>query len=269
MFNIDKASIYYEVAGTGQPLLFIHAGVADSRQWNNEFETFAPHYRVIRYDLRGFGKSKPAAGEYSHLQDLTALIEHLGIARPIIIIGCSMGGGLALDFTLANPGKVSALIMVDSAPAGLQLDVRTPEKFKDIQNANKKGDLDLVAELETQIWFDGDRKPTAVDQDMRKLAYEMNRLALSHDATGIGKQIPNTKELAVNNIGKLDVPLLAILGIHDIPYMHAAIDYMDMKIPGIKTKIIDNAAHLPNMDQPIEFRDTIMGFLSELSTRNL
>jgi 3-oxoadipate enol-lactonase len=97
---INNALIYYEVGGVGEPFVMIHAGVADSRQWNNEFAHFADHYQVIRYDMRGYGKSEPVAGEYSHLQDLNALLDHLQIDRPHIVMGCSMGGGVAMNLAL-------------------------------------------------------------------------------------------------------------------------------------------------------------------------
>jgi 2-hydroxy-6-oxonona-2,4-dienedioate hydrolase len=251
MLQIGNAHINYEIAGSGQPIVLIHAGVADSRQWNNEFQSFASRYQVIRYDLRGFGKSEPAEGDFSHLRDLSTLLDHIQIEQPLIIIGCSMGGGLALDFTLANPAKVAALILVGAAPAGLELDVQVPAKFELVEKADEEGDLDRVAELETQIWFDGSRNPDDVNKDMRKLAYEMNRLALSYESMQLGKRLPNSKSPAINHIGELDVPVLALVGAHDIPYMHAALTYMAEAIPNIRTVTMSNAAHLPNMDQPI------------------
>src|SRR5437868_14453827 len=105
-----NAQIYYETAGAGQPLIMIHAGVADSRQWNNEFAFFAQRMRVVRYDLRGYGKSLPVDGEFSNMGDLLALLAHLQIDQPAVIMGCSMGGGLALDVALAHPSRERALI---------------------------------------------------------------------------------------------------------------------------------------------------------------
>ena len=107
-----NASLYYELAGEGQPIILIHAGVADSRQWNNEFAHFAQDFRVLRYDLRGYGKSSPVDGEFSHMGDLIALLDRHGFHQPLVLIGCSMGGGLAMDFALAHPPKVKALVMV-------------------------------------------------------------------------------------------------------------------------------------------------------------
>jgi 3-oxoadipate enol-lactonase len=116
---INNALIYYETAGEGQPFVMIHAGVADHRQWNNEFAFFAKNYHVIRYDMRGHGKSEPVEGEFSHLQDLISLLDFLQIEQPMILMGCSMGGGLAMDFALEQPDRVKALIMVGSAPSGV------------------------------------------------------------------------------------------------------------------------------------------------------
>ena len=130
---INTARLYYEVAGDGPPFVMIHAGVADHRQWDNEFTHFAPHYRVLRYDLRGYGQSEPVEGEYSHLQDLTALLDYLHLDQPSVLMGCSMGGGLALNLALTRPAQVAALIMVDSGPTGLELDVSEPAKFRELE----------------------------------------------------------------------------------------------------------------------------------------
>ena len=89
--NVNNALIYYESTGSGQPFIMIHAGIADCRQWNNEFIQFSGFFQVIRYDMRGYGKSEPVEGEFSHLQDLEELIEYLHLNGPFILMGCSMG----------------------------------------------------------------------------------------------------------------------------------------------------------------------------------
>src|SRR5712691_3894667 len=92
--DVQGAPLYYEVAGTGHPLLLIHAGVADSRMWDDQFQTFASQYQVIRYDLRGFGKSSVPARKFANHEDVTALYKYLGITRAHII-GNSFGGLVA------------------------------------------------------------------------------------------------------------------------------------------------------------------------------
>ena len=260
--NIDNARLYYETAGEGIPLVMIHAGVADSRQWNNEFAFFARSHQVVRYDMRGYGKSEPVDGEFSHMSDLTAVLNALGLHEPVVIMGCSMGGGLAMDFALTHPSRVRALIMVGSGPSGLELDVSSPAKFAEVEKAFEAGDLDLVSELETQIWFDGTgRTPEQVDQAMRKLLYEMNRQALAHEVKQLGKRLPNTQVPAFDRLGDLKIPVLIVVGEHDNPYILAASDYMVERIPSAQKVIINDAAHLPNMDHPQEFQRHIAKFL--------
>lgn len=263
--QINNAHMYYEIVGAGEPLLMIHAGVADNRQWNNEFTHFAKHFRVVRYDMRGYGKSAPVGGEFSHMGDLIALLAHLELHQPLILMGCSMGGGLAMDFALAHPSRVKALIMVDAGPSGLELDVETPAKVAEAERAYTAGDLDRVAELETQIWFDGtNRMPNQVNQAMRALAYAMNHNALTLDARGLGKRLPDAQTSAAERLPELDMPVLIIVGAQDTPYMLAAADYMVQRIRSARKVIIEDAAHLPNMDHPDEFQRAVTVFLDTL-----
>jgi 2-hydroxy-6-oxonona-2,4-dienedioate hydrolase len=259
---VNGARLYYELAGTGTPFVMIHAGVADSRQWNNEFRSFANGCRVLRYDMRGYGRSEPVAGEFTHLADLVALLDYLELVRPIIAMGCSMGGGVAMDYALAAPSAVKALVMVGSGPSGLTLDVPRLAKFDEIEAAFNAGDLDRACELETQLWFDGiGRTPAEVDPKMRRLAYDMNRLVLAHDAKGLGKRLPDAAKPAAGRLAELRLPVLIVIGEHDTPYIQAAARYMLERLP-IAAKIqITDAAHLPNMDHPREFHDTVLRFL--------
>ena len=156
--------------------------------------------------------------------------------------------------------------MVDAGPSGLELDVPTPSKFADAEKAFEAGNLDLVAEIETQIWFDGmNRTPEQVNPAMRKLLYEMDRLALSYEIKQLGKRQPNTQIPAFDCLGDLSIPVLVIVGAHDTAYTLAAADYMTEKIQSARKVIIADAAHLPNMDQPHEFQGIVKDFLESLS----
>jgi len=182
-----------------------------------------------------------------------------------VLMGCSMGGGLAMDFALANPPRVKALIMVDAGPSGLHLDVPKHPKADEAEKAYNAGDLDLVAELETQIWYDGiGRAASQVNQSMRKLVYDMNRRGLELDARHLGKRLPDAPEPAAGRLGEQKMPVLVIVGTHDTPYILAAADYMLDKIPNARKVTIPGAAHLPNLDQPDEFQRIVAGFLHTL-----
>jgi pimeloyl-ACP methyl ester carboxylesterase len=263
--EINNASIYFEIAGDGQPFVMIHAGVADSRQWESEFTYFASRFRVLRYDLRGYGKSEPVDGEFSHLQDLIGLLDYLHLHQPLILMGCSMGGGLAMNFALEQPSRARALVMVDAGPAGLKLDVASPPLAAEAEKAYNEGDLDLVAELETRIWFDGSgREPSHAKPQMRELVYKMNRQGLAHDAKHLGKLIPDTEVLAVQRLEEITIPVLVMVGEHDTPYILAAADYMLNRLPAARRALIRDAAHLPNLDHPDVFQKAVTDFVDSL-----
>jgi pimeloyl-ACP methyl ester carboxylesterase len=107
--EVSGVPLYYDIAGAGHPLVLIHEGIADSRMYDDQFSAFAQHYRVIRYDVHGFGKSGIPAGPFSGREALHDLLRVLGVERTYLL-GMSMGGGIAIDFTLTYPTMVDALI---------------------------------------------------------------------------------------------------------------------------------------------------------------
>ena len=257
--------IYFETAGApgAAPFVMIHAGVADSRQWNNEFAYYAKRHRVVRYDLRGYGRSEPVAGEFTHIADLEAVLAQAEVEPPMILMGCSMGGGLAMDYALAHPSDVAALIMVGSGPAGLALDVPVDPRFADVQRAIEARDAERLIELEVQIWFDGvGRTSDQVDSAMRALAYDMNRIAIGHATKELGTRKPDSAKPAGQRLGELTLPVAVIVGEHDVEYLHAAAAYMTARLPNVEKTVMKGAAHLPNMDDPAEFARIVDAFLA-------
>ena len=84
--------LFYETAGEGSALAFIHAGICDSTMWDAQFYAFAEQYQVVRHDMRGFGRSEPSDAVYSPHDDLRAVLDHLGIERATLL-GCSIFAG--------------------------------------------------------------------------------------------------------------------------------------------------------------------------------
>lgn len=259
----NGARIRYECAGAGMPFVMLHAGVADCRQWDREFAGFAARHKVVRYDLRGHGRSEPVDGDFTHLADLSALVAQLALDTPFVLMGCSMGGGVAMDYALAHPEHVAALIMVGAGPSGLALDVPAPDKFAEAEAAFEAGDLDLAAELETQIWFDGvGRRADQVDAAARRLARDMDRGVLEHAAKKLGKRRRDRDVNACERLAELRCPVLVVIGEHDIAYMQAAADFMTARLPNARRVTIRDAAHLPNLDHPDEFARVVADFLA-------
>jgi pimeloyl-ACP methyl ester carboxylesterase len=154
--------------------------------------------------------------------------------------------------------------MVCSGPSGLKLDVQAPEKFKQVELAEQNGNLDLVCELETQIWFDGEsRMPDDVDPQQRALLYQMNRTALEHASKGLGERQPDLRPAAFNRLDEIEVPVLVVVGELDLAYTHAAADFMCDNIRRVQRASIGGCAHLPSMEQPQRFNEIVGTFLDE------
>ena len=182
------ARIYFEAAGVGPGLVFVHAGVSDSRMWEPQFDTFAAKYRVVRYDHRGFGKSKMPDGPYALRDDLLSVVRQVGIAKATFV-GCSMGGATVIDFALEHPEMVSALVLVGSGVTGLndpsQLSADSIKHWAEFLTAARDRDVDRARELEAKYWIDGPSRDAAqVDPVYRERARQLHRENFSLEHTG-------------------------------------------------------------------------------------
>ena len=115
----NGARIYYEVDGAGDPVLLIHAGVANLRMWDDQVAALRDSYRVIRYDTRGYGRTETDAVEFSNRADIAALLDHLGEASAHIV-GLSRGGMIALDFAVEYPERVRSLVVAAGGIGGYE-----------------------------------------------------------------------------------------------------------------------------------------------------
>jgi len=125
--SVNGTQLYYETLGEGHPLVLIHGGYMDRRMWDDQFHAFAKHYRVIRYDVRGFGKSELPPVPYADRQDLFDLLNYLGVEKTYLL-GLSLGGIIAIDFTLEHPTMVDALILVGSPVPGFPIELLYTEE---------------------------------------------------------------------------------------------------------------------------------------------
>jgi pimeloyl-ACP methyl ester carboxylesterase len=260
--EVNGARIHYEVAGEGEPLVLVHAGIADSRMWEAQLPAFAESYRVICYDLRGFGKSKMVEGPFSHHEDLRGLLDSLDVERAHLL-GCSMGGGAVLDFALEYPHRVGNLVLVGSAVGGFRPDFDPPKEWDELVAADEAGDLELVSELEVRMWVDGpERSPEDVEAPIRDLVREMNLIALQNEATGLGEEW-EPEPPAADRLHDVHAPTLLIVGDEDQPRIFAAADLLERELPNVRKALMHGTAHLPNMERPEEFNRLTLNFLQD------
>ncbi len=266
--ELDGGKLYYEVAGEGEPLVLAHAGFVDSRMWDDQWQVFSQHFRVIRFDLRGFGKSDPSETPVTRRDDLYRLLKHLNLKRAALL-GCSLSGEISLDLALERPELVTALIVVSTVPGGFELQGEPPRYLLEMMAAMAQGDVALASELQNRIWMDGPfRPPEAVDPRLRQRAAEMNRIALTH-MTWLKMEAAPFNPLqppASHRLHQIGVPTLIIAGGLDHPEILRAADVMTHAIPGAKKVILPNCAHLPNMEQPEPFTQVVLDFLISLKS---
>ncbi len=264
--DLDDGKLYYEMAGEGEILVLGHAGFVDSRMWDEQWDTFTQKYRVIRFDMRGYGKSDPAYGSRVRRNDLAQLFEHLHITRAALL-GCSFGGTIMIDFALEHPEMVSALITVSSAPSGFQLQGEPPPLLMEMITASQKGETAHVSELQLRIWVDGPyRQAEQVDPIVRQRAAEMNRIAVELNTWSIADAQPLNPldPSAIERLNTIHVPALIMAGALDDPEILRAVDVMVNAIKGAKKQLFSGSAHVPNMEEPKKFTQVVLSFLEGL-----
>jgi 2-hydroxy-6-oxonona-2,4-dienedioate hydrolase len=254
-FEFDGGRLYYESAGSGVPVVLSHAGFLDSRMFDGIWEPLARKYRVIRYDMRGFGKSDPVTGPVCRRDDLARLLDHLGITGAHMV-GCSMGGEMSLDLALERPDLVRSITLVDSTPSGFDMQGEPPRYLFEMFTAVQNGDVDLANELQVRIWMDGIyREPDQMDEGLRKKALEVNRIPVERktfliaDAQPVNPLTPP----AVTRLEEVKCPALIVTGSLDHPEVQRAADVLAGRIFGAKNEIIESCAHVPVFEKPEEF----------------
>lgn len=256
--EVKGASVYYELAGAGAPLVLLHAGICDGRMWEGQFDALAAVRRVLRYDRRGFGRTTQGAEAFSHVDDLADLLGHLSIGR-VTLVGCSQGAKIALDFALTRAEQVAALVLVAPSVSGYAYAAAPPPQYDEIDRAEAAGDVERVNELELQIWVDGPRRaPGEVDGDVRELVREMNLVALT---SSVGEQLPPGVS-AAGRLGEVRVPTLIVVGDLDTPQTLEAAGALAKGVRGARLEVLEGTAHLPNMERPEEFNRLVLDFLN-------
>ena len=264
-FETNGTQLYYEVMGEGHPLVLIHGGYMDLRMWDDQFAVFAERYRVIRYDVRGFGKSELPQVPYADREDLRALLTALGVEKTYLL-GLSLGGEIALDFTLDYPDMVDALILVGSPIPGYPIEqmftreqlYQEMARWQPFEEAAKKRDRAAMVDILMQ-------NPTLVPTSDYPEARERVRRNLSeYSFVWVTDRAPR-QELeppAYGRLHEISVPTLIIVGADDHFQLLKSADKFEQDIPNMKRVDIAGTHHMPNMEKPEEFNRVVLEFLT-------
>ena len=257
--DVNGTRLYYEVAGSGDPLVLIHGMTLDTRMWDDQFEPLAREYRVVRYDARGFGKSAlPTAGRpYAHTDDLRALLKHLEIGRAFIL-GLSMGGGIALDFALAHPEATEALIPVDSRLNGWQPDAEFAAYLSAVRARAREAGIQAARDVWTYsaMFKPALENPTVASRLVQIIADYSGW----HWVNDNPLRTPDPP--AAQRLDTIRVPTLIVIGEQDVPDCQAIADTLHRCIPNARKVVMARVGHMSNMEAPERFNALVLDFLA-------
>lgn len=247
--------LHYEISGNGKPVVLIHSGGADLRDWSFVAPLLAKHYKVVAFDGRGAGKSPSPVEPPNYVEDLHALFDHLKLDKAVIV-GHSMGGMIATDFALEYPERVSELILVAPALSGYNYSEEFHEWMKRIQAAAP--DTDRIIELS----FDAPSYSVIKSSPRQELMLEMFRHHLRKvtewgTAGSVWPEPP-----AAERLGDLKARTLLIIGEVELPD-NIGVAECFWQVPDIRFIHIAGADHMATLTHPEELYRHITHFLEE------
>jgi len=253
--------IYSEVAGEGPEIVLLHEGICDSRMWDPQWEKYTRSRRVLRFDFRGFGRSPVEPGSYAGARDVLELMDRHGFERAALV-GVSLGGRVALEVAVAQPERVSALVLVGAGLPGHGWSDEMRATWEEEEAALRAGDLEGAVEVSLRAWVDGPRRrPEDVDPQVRARVAEMQKRAFELQRHVEEDEEELLVEDLAQRLGEIRVPTLVLTGEEDRPDIEAIADRLAREIPGARRATIANTAHVPSMERPEEFDELVLAFL--------
>jgi pimeloyl-ACP methyl ester carboxylesterase len=262
--EVSNGKLYYEVAGRGDTVVLIHGNVGDRRHWDHQFATLAKGYRVIRYDVRGFGLSSVPDQDrpYSDYEDLRELLDGLGV-RHAHVVGWSMGSGVAIDFALAHPERALSLISVGPWVNGYK-SASVSSMFADLGSvvaAVQKDGVGIGADAWMQTpFFAATICDEAAGIEFYEVAKDYSWWALLNSSP-----LQQLEPPAVERLGEIAVPMLIVTAEHDIPACLEISDLLEREVAGAAKTVLSGTGHLSHIEKPDDFNKQVQAFLDSVS----
>ncbi len=257
--ELDGARLFYEIKGSGETVVLIHGGFGDLRYWEEQFDALAKHFRVVQYDVRGFGKSSlPSEGEpYSDHEDLAALLDSLDMTDEHLV-GFSMGARIALDYVLAYPGRSTSLVTVGPVVSGF-----TSQSFREwvahiptIASVLKEKGRVAAADYTIDFAFRGSAGDATTISRVREIMRDYPFWHYGHANPRRGLQPP-----AIERLESIEVPTLAVTAERDLQFCQETADHIGKTIPRSHKVVLAQAGHFMMLEKPREFNRVLVEFL--------
>jgi len=255
---IRGIQLHYDDRGEGSPIIFVHGHPFDHTMWKYQVPRFSPEHRLIMPDLRGYGRTDVTPGKVM-LDEMALDIRHLMEALHIdsaVLCGLSMGGQIVLDFYRLFPEKVKALVIVDSDARG-----ETPETHKQrLQKADT-----IIATGMRQHTDDTIHQyiaPASMNNPpVYAHLYEMMSSTAAEGAAAAHRGRADRRD-HLSFLPTIRIPTLIVVGEEDYFTPLPIAKLMSDRIPGAELAVIPAAGHLPNMEAPETFNETLYAFLN-------
>jgi len=249
-------------AGAGAPVVLVHGWPQHWWAWRHVVPALAPHARLVMIDLRGFGWSDAPPGAYAKqtlADDLLAVLDALAIPKAHLV-GLSLGGRIAIDFTLAHPDRVASLVAVAAGMSGFDFSAGNwPQQMR---AAQERG-----GEAAAELWLEDPYMVPAMEHAdlaprIRELVLDNARVWLQNPLLPRRLTPPAAKRLA-----EIRVPTLVVVGDRDVPDMQKVADQLAAEVKGARKVVVPGAGHIVSLEKPLEFDRAVLGFVAEQPAR--
>lgn len=248
----------------GLAVVFLHGFPFSHAMWAPQAAIASSRYRTVTYDIRGHGLSDVGEGQYTiegHVDDLIAILDHLGIERAVGV-GLSMGGYILLRALEREQGRFLAAVLCDTRSEA-DTDEGKLKRFEAIKAVRTSG-VAGFAEGFVRAVFAADsfhRHPEAIDT-IRKIIERTPALSIIGSLLALASRTDTTPSLT-----RITIPTLILVGEKDVTTPPAASEAMHRKIPNAKLAVLPGAAHMSNLENPDAFNAQLFGFLEGLEVR--
>jgi len=256
--EISGARLYYELAGSGDPVVLIHGGWGDVRYWDEQFAVLARRYRVLRYDVRGHGQSSVPVGgvPYSDHQDLANLLDHLRI-RNEHLVGFSMGSRIAVDYVLTYPGRSRSLVVVGPVVSGYtspQVEAFASHHPK-IRAVLKAKGRKAAVDYTVDVLFAGTAGDAGTVSRIRAIVNDYPFWNYEHES-------PRRLMSANSRLAEVRIPMFVLTSQRDVPYCQETAHRLATVVSGAEKAVLPTAGHFMMLEQPEGFNRLLSDFLS-------
>jgi 3-oxoadipate enol-lactonase len=253
--EVNGARLYYEAMGEGPAVVLVHGGLVDSRLWDAQMKPLSKHFRVVRYDIRGYGRSQAPTGEYYPLEDLRALLDYLKIDKATLV-GLSLGGIVAADFALEHPARVERLVLVGSGLRGDKQprDERTTRAYQ--IGAREGTEKYFEAFMESDLLAGLRNRPKAREAMHRMMVDNFKAVEYISKGWPQAPEPPTAERLA-----QIKPSTLVVIGSLDGKNLQNIADTLASKIPNARKVVIPGASHHPPVETPKEFNRVLLDYL--------